>query len=57
MRPLDPGSYLDPGLSGHGVLQRLLDSSTEPLPVVRDGQVVGLIHRGDILKWLALHRP
>ena len=57
MRPLDPGSYLDPGLSGHGVLQRLLDSGTEPLPVVRDGQVVGLIHRGDILKWLALHRP
>ena len=57
MRPLDPGSYLDPELSGHGVLQRLLESGTEPLPVVRDGQVVGLIHRGDILRWLALHRP
>jgi CBS domain-containing protein len=56
MRPLDPGSYLDPELSGNGVLQRLLESGTEPLPVVRDGQVVGLIHRGDILRWLALHR-
>jgi Zn-dependent protease len=57
MRPLAQGSYLDPGLSGDAVLQRLVDSGTEPLAVVRDGQVVGLIHRGDILKWLALHRP
>lgn len=56
MRPLVEGSYLDPGLSGQAVLQQLVDSGAEPLPVVRDGQVVGLIHRGDILKWLALHR-
>jgi CBS domain-containing protein len=57
MRPLAHGSYLDPGISGDAVLQRLVDAGTEPLAVVRDGQVVGLIHRGDILKWLALHRP
>lgn len=57
MRPLADGGYLEPQLSGRDVLLRLEQSGAEPLPVIEGGHVVGLIHRGDILKWLALHRP
>ena len=56
MQPLAEERWLDPDLSGARVLQRLEQAGAEPLPVVRDGRVVGLIHRGDILKWLAVNQ-
>ena len=57
MRPLTSERCLDSGLSGRGVIERLDQAGSEPLAVVRDGRVVGLIHRGDIVKWLALNGP
>ena len=56
MRPLAPTHVVDPDLTGRRVLELLAGAGEEPLPVIRDGRVVGLIHRSDILKWLALHR-
>jgi hypothetical protein len=36
-------------------MQRLTESADVPVPVVQSGRVVGLLHQGDILKWLSLH--
>ena len=54
MRPID--ERLSPTLSGRDALRALAESESDPLPVMRADQVVGLLHRGDIARWLALHQ-
>lgn len=55
MRPIDEIAQLSPDLSGRDALKRLADSTESPLPVIQCGRVVGLLHQGDILKWISLH--
>lgn len=57
MQPLTSDRCLDWDLSGRQVVDRLERAGSAPMAVLRDGRVVGLIHRGDIVKWLALNRP
>ena len=40
---------------GRKALQQLLQDHEIPLPVVEGNRIVGLVHQGDILRWLALH--
>jgi predicted transcriptional regulator len=55
MRPIEEIAQLNPDLSGRDALKRLADFTESPLPVIQCGRVVGLIHHGDILKWISLH--
>jgi len=54
MSPID--ERLRPDVSGRDALRALAESERDPLPVMRDEQIVGLLHRGDIARWLALHQ-
>jgi len=46
---------LDPQTRGTDVLRQLAAGVDEPLPVIRDGKVVGLMHQSDVIKWANLH--
>jgi predicted transcriptional regulator len=54
MSPID--ERLSPDLGGRDALRSLASSETDPLPVMRGEHIVGLLHRGDIARWLALHQ-
>jgi CBS domain-containing protein len=54
MRPLASIIYLAPNSNARDAF-RLLASTDEPLPVVRQDEMVGLVQRGDILKWMSFH--
>jgi len=54
MSPVD--EHLSPELGGRDALRALAESETDPLPVMRGDHIVGLLHRGDIARWLALHQ-
>lgn len=54
MRPID--EHLRPDVGGRDALRALAESERDPLPVMQGGAVVGLLHRGDIARWLALHQ-
>ncbi|HEY5622271.1 MAG TPA: CBS domain-containing protein, partial [Gammaproteobacteria bacterium] len=47
---------VSPDLPGRDALEILLRSAHDPLPVVEAGQIVGLLYRTDIMRWLALHQ-
>jgi Zn-dependent protease/predicted transcriptional regulator len=47
---------LSPEVGGHDALRALAESERDPLPVMRGQHIVGLLHRGDIARWLALHQ-
>jgi Zn-dependent protease len=47
-----PSGHLDPDAGGREALRALAEQ--DPLPVVRDGQVVGLLHRNDIIRRVTL---
>lgn len=53
MSPVD--QCLAPDTSGRDALQMLLTSEHDPIPVVENARVVGLLHKADIMRWLALH--
>jgi CBS domain-containing protein len=36
-------------------LEKLTSRDVRQLPVVRDGELVGLLRRRDLVKWLQLH--
>lgn len=55
MTPLDSVDYLEPDTGATDALQSLVRAGDEPLPVIRDGRMVGLIQHGDILRWMSLH--
>ena len=54
LRPIDQS--LRSGLGGRDALKALADSDQDPLPVLDGRIVVGLLHRADIMRWLALHQ-
>jgi Zn-dependent protease len=45
-----------PDLAGRDALQILLRSEHDPVPVIDDGRIVGMLYRADIMRWLALHQ-
>ncbi len=53
MRPID--EHLRPDVGGRDALRALAESERDPLPVMEGSAIVGLLHRGDIARWLALH--
>ncbi len=55
MRPLESALQLNSQLSGRDALKKLSEHPEIPLPVVQGNQVVGLVHQGDILRWMSLH--
>jgi CBS domain-containing protein len=54
MSPID--ERLSPDVGGRDALRTLAESERDPLPVMRGEHIVGLLHRGDIARWLALHQ-
>ncbi|MCB9707224.1 MAG: site-2 protease family protein [Myxococcales bacterium] len=52
MSPLT--TMIEPGVSGRDALQILAASAMDPIPVVENSEVVGLLHRSDLGKWFAL---
>jgi Zn-dependent protease/predicted transcriptional regulator len=56
MRQLSPASILVEDLPAGQALQALLESGNAVLPVVTDGEVVGLIRRDDLLRVIELRR-
>jgi Zn-dependent protease len=58
MRPADKLTTVSPHDEAFDVLALLGQRDLNQLPVVEGGQLVGMIRRADILKWLSLHtRP
>jgi Zn-dependent protease len=53
--PLSELETLQPDLDGREAITRLSANPSTPTVVVHDGVVVGILHHGDILKWLAFH--
>lgn len=54
MQPIDEVTTVTAGTPAPDALRHLADNAA-PVPVLRDGSIVGLIHHADVLKWLALH--
>jgi Zn-dependent protease len=54
MSPID--ERLSPEVGGRDALRALAESERDPIPVMRGEHIVGLLHRGDIARWLALHQ-
>lgn len=53
MKPIE--EPVSPDLRGRDALDLLSRRNGDPLPVVRDGRVVGLLHQADVFRWMALH--
>jgi Zn-dependent protease/predicted transcriptional regulator len=45
-----------PDVVGPEALRIMLASERDPVPVMESGRMVGLLHRADIMRWLALHQ-
>ena len=54
MSPID--ECLRPDVAGHEALRALTASEEDPLPVMEGHEIVGLLHKADIARWLALHQ-
>jgi Zn-dependent protease/CBS domain-containing protein len=54
MTPID--ECLRPDVAGHDALRALTASEVDPLPVMEEDHIVGLLHKADIARWLALHQ-
>ena len=55
LKPLDERRSLDAAEMATTALKRLGGLGEEPVAVLRDGRVVGLIRAGDILRWTMVH--
>jgi len=55
MTPLERLHVIGPDAPAAAALDRLARHGVNQLPVVRSGQLLGLVSRQDILTWLALH--
>lgn len=55
MRTLGHMPTLEADADARHALERLTQAEVEPLPVLRDGAVVGLLSRGDVMRWMSLH--
>jgi len=54
MTPADQLTVVTPGEDAAEALNKLVQRDVRQLPVLRDGQLVGLLRRRDIIKWLQL---
>lgn len=55
MRPLDANHTVDAQTEARELLDQL-SAEGEPLAVLNEGQVVGLLHQSDVARWLAWHQ-
>lgn len=55
MRPLDEDQALEPGTSVAEALERFNRLGVGRLPVVQDGELVGILSQSDIMRWLEWH--
>lgn len=55
MRPIEGLPHLRPDTGAQEALAFLAGADIEPVPVLQNGTLVGLIERGDIVKWMSLH--
>lgn len=55
MKPWEESRHIKPATPVQEAFNRLVASGDEPIAVVHEGKMVGLIHHSDILKWLSLH--
>jgi CBS domain-containing protein len=55
MTPTDQLVVVAPQEDAAEALNKLMQRDVGQLPVLRDGQMVGLLRRRDIVKWLQLH--
>lgn len=46
---------LDAGMNARRVLEAVTGADLEPIPVMQDGRLVGLIQRSDVMRWISLH--
>lgn len=56
-RPLTESGAIGPEVSAMDASQTLAAAQDHPVPVVSNGEVVGLLRHSDILKWLMVHSP
>ncbi|MCJ7739497.1 MAG: CBS domain-containing protein, partial [Anaerolineae bacterium] len=55
MTPADRLVTVTPEEETSRALEKLTSVDVSQLPVVRDGELVGLLRRGDVIRWLQLH--
>lgn len=55
MTPADQLVVVSPDDESANAMNRLSNQDLNQLPVVKDGQLVGLIRRRDLMRWLQLH--
>jgi Zn-dependent protease len=55
MTPADQLTVVTPGEGAAEALNKLMQRDVRQLPVLRDGELVGLFRRQDIIKWFQLH--
>ena len=57
MTPADKLWTLDPEDDAFDAFHELASRGVSQIPVVRGGQLQGLIRREDVMKWLSVHGP
>jgi CBS domain-containing protein len=55
MTPADRLVVVTPEEEASQALEKLTGADVRQLPVVRDGKLIGLLRRRDIIKWLQVH--
>lgn len=55
MQQLDQAHSINPDISAKEAFERLANHPY-PLPVVENGQIIGIIHHADILRWFSFHK-
>ena len=55
MTPASQLTVVTPDKDAAEALSELVQRDVRQLPVLRDGELVGLLRRRDIIKWLQLH--
>jgi Zn-dependent protease len=56
MSPIETIECLEPTTRAKDAINTLIKAGDEPMLVVRDGKVLGLVQHADVVKWLALHQ-
>ena len=56
MSSIETMEYLEPATRAKDAINTLIKAGDEPMLVVRDGKVKGLVQHADVVKWMALHQ-